>query len=385
MSPMPFVEQMKLRMLSALARSAGGPITRRFSAVIFKVDAIGDFVLAVSAIRRLTEHYGLDRCCLVTGSAGAGVAAQEFPGVSRIVLSVPVCGGPVRRMLPQLLTARAALSRVGCDHVIALRHQRADYHDLLLSWIRTAHSVGVTDKAPAWMDGYRRKRVHFPFTDVVQAPPASVEAREGDVLLCRELRLHQALLSYALSRPVSAVEILPAFAHVATRNGNYLVVAPFAGTLIKTYPEPRLLECLDRIHARLAVPIQLTGSSKQKRALARLRAKMENRGIHDVEIRWNQTIAGHVHLVAGSRAVLAMDSATAHVATALNKPTVVILGGGHYGHFAPWRRSSRQAWLTHRTDCFDCSWKCVRNEPSCITGITPDEVSNALAAVMKEH
>ena len=87
-------------------------------------------------------------------------------------------------------------------------------------------------------------------------------------------------------------------------------------------------------------------------------------------------------LLADAAWVLSAETAAAHLATALDRPAVVLLGGGHFGQCGPWTRSARQRWLTHPLPCFDCAWACPHPEPWCLTRLTPEEVGAALAAVV---
>jgi ADP-heptose:LPS heptosyltransferase len=79
--------------------------------------------------------------------------------------------------------------------------------------------------------------------------------------------------------------------------------------------------------------------------------------------------------------VLSLESAPAHLAAALNKPGVFLLGGGHYGMFAPWQRSERQIWLSEAMDCYNCQWHCSMAEAFCVTRIKPVTIANALLAL----
>jgi ADP-heptose:LPS heptosyltransferase len=89
-----------------------------------------------------------------------------------------------------------------------------------------------------------------------------------------------------------------------------------------------------------------------------------------------------VELLSAAEGVLSMDTAGAHIACALDKPTVIILGGGHYGVFGPWGRSERQEWITHTVPCLNCNWVCHRNRTECIVDITPTRIANAMIRVL---
>jgi ADP-heptose:LPS heptosyltransferase len=112
--------------------------------------------------------------------------------------------------------------------------------------------------------------------------------------------------------------------------------------------------------------------------LEELRRLTEAAGVSDVTVRTPSSFVDFCSLVAAARGVISVDTATAHLATALDKPAAIILGGGQYGDFGPWRRSPRQVWFTHQVPCFGCLWSCIHPEPLCITQVPPSEVAAGL-------
>lgn len=104
---------------------------------------------------------------------------------------------------------------------------------------------------------------------------------------------------------------------------------------------------------------------------------------------WGKWSAALFFLVAvGSMAaagcVLSMESAAAHIACALGKAGVFLIGGGHFGAFAPWTTRPNQVWLTNELPCFGCDWNCVRSTPECITHVPPTAITTALNRVLLE-
>jgi ADP-heptose:LPS heptosyltransferase len=68
---------------------------------------------------------------------------------------------------------------------------------------------------------------------------------------------------------------------------------------------------------------------------------------------------------------LGVDTGPAHLAVALGKPAVVVLGGGDYGRFFPYGHAQV---VTHRMDCFQCHWECRYDRALCLHDIPPSEV-----------
>ena len=78
---------------------------------------------------------------------------------------------------------------------------------------------------------------------------------------------------------------------------------------------------------------------------------------------------------------LGVDTGPAHLALALGKPAVVVLGGGDYGRFFPYGKSRV---VTHRMDCFQCRWECRYDRAMCLHDIPPDVVVREVLEIAME-
>jgi ADP-heptose:LPS heptosyltransferase len=87
--------------------------------------------------------------------------------------------------------------------------------------------------------------------------------------------------------------------------------------------------------------------------------------------------------ISSARLVFSMESGPAHLATALDKPGVFILGGGHYGVFAPWGNPKRQHWIHEPLICYHCNWKCKFDEAKCVTEIPPSRIVTAMNSLLQ--
>jgi len=96
-------------------------------------------------------------------------------------------------------------------------------------------------------------------------------------------------------------------------------------------------------------------------------------------------------LLAKSQILISNDTGTVHIAHAVGTPTVCILGGGHFGRFAPYPelsgKPSRLKVVYHKMPCYGCDWKCVYHikdeEPApCISNISVDAVWNEVMLLL---
>jgi len=120
------------------------------------------------------------------------------------------------------------------------------------------------------------------------------------------------------------------------------------------------------------------GEAGQRQAQA---AAIEAAGLGPCEQVQPRDFDALFRLIAGAGAMLAVESAPAHIATALDKPVCVVTGGGSYGLCGPWRHSARQVAVSRRTPCYFCGWRCQQPEVFCYTQIAPEDIAAALPSL----
>jgi ADP-heptose:LPS heptosyltransferase len=80
--------------------------------------------------------------------------------------------------------------------------------------------------------------------------------------------------------------------------------------------------------------------------------------------------------------VVSNDTGPAHLSIAIATPTLVIVGGGHFGCFVPYPEEIRPAharFVYHRMDCYHCFWNCPKRATKfdvfpCVEAVHIDEV-----------
>lgn len=354
-----------------------GPARRQVRAVIFKVDRIGDLVLALGAIRLVLREWGEENCLLVVSAFAEELVAREFPRTPRLILPASVGH---RRLWSEAWKARRALRGISCDVALSLRHQRWDFDELSLSWVRAKAVHVLEDVAGRGMVAeWRTYSLARATRTIFQEEPPVAEPRP-----CRELRMHRQLLAVVLGRAVGQDEVLPVMGPEGPAATGAVILSPLGSNPLRDLP-------LDYLAAVLAVlrdagrPALLAGSASQSPRLADLVASLRARGFDQVRQCSDLALADFIRALAAAPLVVTTESAAAHLATALDRPTVVILGGGHYGQFGPWWRSDRQIWLTKKMDCFGCNWRCIYPEPYCVTGLPLESLTEAVRRRLPER
>lgn len=341
--------------------------------VIFKLDHIGDFILATGAIAAITKwarSAGFKRITLVTSTQSETIARVEFPECE--VVAIPYAFDGFRGGFRECLTAaHQQFGPLIGSQVVCLRHQRTLIQDLLLTWLRPLRSYGLVDCPFGVPPGF--EDIHsFRPTDPAQFPD------QPKVGIPLELSAHAAVVALVAGQSVSPHDIMPRLGSFQTAESGGILVFPCANDPIREYPLHDLAEILLAIGTSLDEPITIVGGRSDLPTLNTLAGLVSHALPQRVTIETPPSILEATQMIASARLVVGMESGPAHIATAFDKRGIFFLGGGHYGLFAPWQRSSRQIWLRNILPCFGCEWRCCFSEPLCITKIRPE---HAIAAI----
>jgi ADP-heptose:LPS heptosyltransferase len=350
---------------------------RNYSAAIVKLDSIGDFILSISAIRCILDYYGHNQCCLIINEQVLPIAEKEFPQATFIITDFLVKRG-IGNLLKTFLVYQWKIRKISAQNVIALRHFRHDYDEAFLFLLKRKRSICIIPT-----NHVRTTHPLFTFThEIVFKSSTSLDkqALSQETLLCDDLKMHQKILSFISGKKIKAEHILPSFNIIKTKTEKteeILLIAPFCSNPIRTYPIDLLVKVLVKLRNFLPTKVLFTGSKDQANSLKVLQKRVDERRITNSHIEYNLLLLDYIDLVSRAKFIISMESATAHIATALDKPMIAILGGGHYNQHAPWRKSKKQVWLTHSLPCFGCNWNCIHPKPYCISCIQPKEILDA--------
>lgn len=359
-------------LVKMLARPVHVKQRQAYAAVILKADRLGDFVLALGAIRSVAEAVGEDGCLLIVSSHALPLARTFFPKAHHLMIPAFLGHGQAAWVAWSL---KRRMGSVTAPFAVVLRHIRWDYDEMVISWLGVERCVRM-------LDGFSRKTNPYMRRYECQKPggiePVVVEERgacSDGPLLSSELQNHRQVVAAALGRVVDDKEVIPVLASRRPIGG--IVVSPFGSSAIRDVPYDLLLEAIAQAVAVLRDEVVLVGTVSQKKTLCELAGRLPVGG-PTVRVECELEVDAYVEVVAAGKLVITAETATAHIAAAANRPTVVFLGGGHHGLFGPWRRSYRQQWLTHRIDCFGCNWSCPFPEPRCLVNIDKEAVGQAV-------
>lgn len=349
---------------------------------VLKPDGIGDFVLASGALRLLARECGEENLVLAVLPAVAPLARQQFPSAEVIALPLRKKRVVLNLFLAnflRLLPVWARLLRREFVAAISLRHSRSYLHSFLLASLHAKRLCLVENQLGRGGSKPRtgvetflwrwRRAVVVPYPFTPSEAPLEIEA-------------NRRVLSCFLGREVALADTLPTLhaqpAEALPTEPAPVFLCPFSTDRFKDFPDLRWLELVRDLLAGDLLPPDcpwvLTGSPEQSERLGSLAAAMREAGLSRVTCQTTTTLPDFVLALARARLVLTVDTAAAHIATALNRPTLVAFAGLHRGVYAPWQRGPGQIWLEAESPA---PGEAPRRKSQWHTGISRESLFNA--------
>jgi ADP-heptose:LPS heptosyltransferase len=284
--------------------------------LILKLDHIGDFAVALPALRHLRDAFPDAELTLACGPWNATLAAS-LGWFDHIVSFDPF--DAARRMDPadqaDRLTGFAALGLGTFDLAIDLRHE-PDTRPLLAA-VDAFARAGF--QAPGFAGGNRLDLVMPDSQDALTAAGAPP--------------LHAAVRLQALAAAVAA--------HFAPRTSNdarhllragqtasparYVVLAPGAGAPIKRWPIERLIELAHNLVEGFSVDIVIIGGNHDQQHAAEIEAALPPGRVSNMA--GSAPLTALPDLLMGAALFIGYDTGPSHLAASLGVPTVCVFAG----------------------------------------------------------
>ncbi len=339
---------------------------------IYKADRLGDFVLALGAIRQIVDREGTENCVLIIAPYAREIARHEFPEIEQAVVE------PWHANLGALLRycqthSNERIFAEGVGKLICLRHNRLFSENVVCGRIPAGESWAVANshlsREPGqWISSKPWDHEFHRF-----------ESRNGET---KDFSRHRAVLAGYFGCPADTLDVTPRMTARAMPLQSHVVVSPFGSAVVRDFPVNLLAAAGRHVWNRFQWRLRLLSPPGDETRYRDLIAQLGQLGVPAVELSTCRSISNLIDSIFESRLVLSVETATAHIAAALDKPMVALLGGGHYGWFAPWRRTQRQEWVSHKVVCYHCNWECIHPEPICLTRIPEAELTASISAVL---
>ena len=342
------------------------------SVMIVRLDVIGDFVLWLDSARAYRKLFPNKKIVLYANSSWVELARQLTHWDE--VVSIDMA--KLRADELYRLTTFYKIRRRGFPIAIQPTYSREYVADMLIRASGAKQTIGFdcdlsnilsTDKA--FSDQW--------YTTLIKTNTELLMELTRNAEFIRSLGLKD----FTSDVPKLSVLLeLPQHLQVKT---PYIVIFPGASWVPKMWPVKNFAELINVLCNKYGMQCVLCGSSAEYELC---RDVISQSGQNNVlNLAGLTTLTELVEILRNAQFLFANDTSAIHIASAVQTPSVCLLGGGHYGRFLPYVIEERNVQSVmprvsiHQMDCFQCNWSCPHTKSSnetvpCIKNITVHDV-----------
>ena len=245
-----------------------------------------------------------------------------------------------------------------------------------------------------WVSAAPRQVVSLPY---ISEPTRSefnyYLSQVGEIIATGDYPTHEVVRHSRFVSALAGRELAPEAPRIAWRDASppieagppYVVLNPGSNEPGRRWPFSAYLGVARRLLGE-GYRVVLVGSATEKpeplQALAR--------EVGVVDLIGRTTLPVLMDVMKGAAAVLSNDTGPAHLSIALGTPTVVVVGGGHFGSFVPYPEDATPAnarFVFERMECYHCFWRCHKRATKhdvfpCVDGVSEERVWGALDEVL---
>lgn len=173
-----------------------------------------------------------------------------------------------------------------------------------------------------------------------------------------------------------------------TINNNLITIAICPGvtsTSGKFYPGEKYATAISRITSR-KFQIVLFGAPSEEKMCKEVENELTK--CKKIESIYNfcgkTTIRQMIEGIKKCDVLISQETGALHIGVALKKPTIGILGGGHYGRFYPWGSTSINYVVNKKMNCYGCNWNCIYPTIKCIQEISDHAITEQLKTIISQ-
>ena len=329
--------------------------------VILRPDLVGDFVVFARDFHRFRALYPADEWTVtLIGNKNWRSLAEEWNrhfGNRWFDRFIEIDRKSFAKKFRYRRELAKRLKGLGCDELIYPVSSRDVWGNVMAKWIPAFRKVapyGDTDNIIApfkwWFDRC--------FTKLI---------REGQNIKLETDRTNHFLKALGSTNPKhQKLSLLPVTQLMKKErkiyiesiglksNERYVVIFPGASLEYKRWPAERFIEWGIRQTEKNLYVIVCGGPLESELG----KKVVKGIGAGAFNLTGQTSLVGLSGIIAGAELCFSNDTAAVHISAAFNRPSICILGGGHWGRFWPYGNLDKNQTLSHYMSCFGCGWKC---------------------------
>lgn len=158
-----------------------------------------------------------------------------------------------------------------------------------------------------------------------------------------------------------------------------VAIAPMSDEIFRNWGTEKFAELCTLIVKRYQYYIVLLGTNEQRETIESI---AQNDRKHIFNLAGKLSVLESASIVKIADLFIGNDSGFTHIAKALKKNYIGIIGGGCYGIFFPYNMAKHDNLFFHELECFGCEWRCIYDTPYCISEVTVDQVYQRVEQIL---
>jgi len=158
-----------------------------------------------------------------------------------------------------------------------------------------------------------------------------------------------------------------------------IVIFPGAGVFKRSWEADKFVELIQLIRQQTDKPVYLVGGPSEISIGNHIGQQLSEGAV--VNLINKTSLPQLIDLIGNADLIVSNETSAIHIAAATKTQAVCILGGGHFGRFAPYPEymENKPICVYHKMECFNCNWNCIyitrEDEPyPCIGHVSLDAV-----------
>ena len=356
------------RFFDLVARSLPVPWRRR-GMVVVRMDGIGDMVLFRTSLDHYANVFNMDKSDItVIGCESWGAITDDvFKGYRVMAINEhSYARWPLYRFWISL-KVRALNAQVSvCDSYL----RRAMMADSLV-----------------WVSGAPKAISSLPFIgERTRAEYLYYLSQVDQIVPTGDYPTHEVVRHYNFLSTVAGYEIKPEAPLISWRKTRppeelapegapYAVLNPGSNEYGRRWPLAKYQQLAENL-ANDGYRVLFVGGHAERPG------DIDTSNAHIIDLIGKTDLPQLLDLMNHARLVVSNDTGPAHLSIALGTPTLVVVGGGHFGCFVPYPegvRPDHARFVNHHMDCYHCFWNCPKRASKfevfpCVEAVTIDQV-----------
>tara|TARA_B100000674_G_scaffold499416_1_gene545230 strand:+ start:6016 stop:7221 length:1206 start_codon:yes stop_codon:yes gene_type:complete len=337
------------RFFDLIARKIPIPWQRR-GLVVVRMDGIGDMVLFRTSLDHYTEVFGVEmsQITIIGCESWEAISDEVFCDYKTLIINEHnFARRPLYRFWVSLKVRALNPSISVCDSYMR-RVLMADSLVWILGAPRTVSSLPFINE---------RTRDEYLF----------YLSQVEEVVQTGHYPLHEVERHYNFLSAVAGRKIKPVPPQISWRQTKppkqfidskiqYAVLNPGCNEYGRRWPLEKYQQLAKKIVDRGLKVIFIGGHDERL-------GKINKRGGNVIDLIGKTDLPQLLDLINHAQLVVSNDTGPAHLSIALQTPTLVVVGGGHFGCFVPYPQNIRPdhaRFVYHKMDCYHCFWNCPK-------------------------